>query len=284
MIRRFGWLTIVMALGLTLLLAVGCGQGTSPPTAMREPPAPTPMPPTRTPNPPTPTPVPPTPMPEPPTPTPTLVPMPQSEQQPPLPSADYYPMAVGDYWVLRWTDPDGSTWQRTEAVTGTRQMDWATVFVVRRELSTQPGEYSEQYRSVRGGNVYWHGSDSYEDGTLVETSRPIDGPEVFWEMPFQIGSETWTTSSTRVTEADGGMYTYDEEYHDVVEAMESVDVPAGHFEDCYRIRDTWTSEPNFDITLIWLCPGVGQTRMRLVDSSYEDDIGLLVELIEYRVD
>ena len=163
-------------------------------------------------------------------------------------------------------------------------MDWATVFVVRRELSTQPGEYWEHYRSVRGGNVYWHGSDSYENGTLVETSRPIPDPQLWFEMPLQIGNETRTASTIQVTEADGGTYTYDEEYHDVVEAMESVDVPAGHFDDCYRIRDTWTSEPHFDTTLIWLCPGVGHTKMRLVDSSYEDSIGLLVELIEYRVD
>lgn len=33
MIRRFGWLTMVMALGLTLLLATGCGQAPSLPTA-----------------------------------------------------------------------------------------------------------------------------------------------------------------------------------------------------------------------------------------------------------
>ena len=35
MIRRFGWLTMVMALGLTLLLAVGRRQGTSPPGPLR---------------------------------------------------------------------------------------------------------------------------------------------------------------------------------------------------------------------------------------------------------
>lgn len=69
MIRRFGWLTVVMALGLTLLLVTACGQAPSPPTATPTvvPPTATPMPPTPTPtntpqptNTPKPTPVPPT--------------------------------------------------------------------------------------------------------------------------------------------------------------------------------------------------------------------------------
>jgi hypothetical protein len=92
MIRRFGWLTVVVALGLFLFLAVSCGQGTSPPTpaatptplpptATPKPRTPTPIPPTPTPELPTPTPVPPTPTPQPPTPTPvppTLTPEPPS--------------------------------------------------------------------------------------------------------------------------------------------------------------------------------------------------------------
>ncbi len=66
MFRRFGWLTMVVALGLTLTLATACGGAPSAPTATA---TPTPAPPTATSKPPTPTPVPPTPNPEPPTPT-----------------------------------------------------------------------------------------------------------------------------------------------------------------------------------------------------------------------
>ncbi len=93
MLRKPGWLTMVMALGLILLLAVGCGQGTIPPIATPEPPTPAPMPTTPTPKPPTPTPVPPTPTPEPPTPTPVLPtptpepPTPTPTQVPPIPTS-----------------------------------------------------------------------------------------------------------------------------------------------------------------------------------------------------
>jgi hypothetical protein len=85
MICTFRWLTVVMALGLILPLAVGCGQGTASPTATPEPPTPTSMPPTVTPKPPTPTPVPPTPTPEPPTPTP-VPPAPTPEPPTPTPT------------------------------------------------------------------------------------------------------------------------------------------------------------------------------------------------------
>ena len=116
MIRRFGWLIIVMALGLTLLLAVGCGQGTSPPTATREPPAPTPMPPEATPKPPTPTPVPPTPTLEPPTPTPvpptpTLTPT----LPPPPPPSTETPVDTPTPTVI--AAPSSGAW-RDHAVSG----------------------------------------------------------------------------------------------------------------------------------------------------------------------
>lgn len=117
MIRRFNWLPMIMALGLTLVLAVGCGQGTSPPTttpeaptptpmpptATPEPPAATPVPPTPTPEPPTPTPVPPTPTPEPPTPTPTPVP-PTPTPVPPTATPVPAPPATPTTEVSAWTD------------------------------------------------------------------------------------------------------------------------------------------------------------------------------------
>jgi len=114
MIRRLGWLTMVMALGLILLLAVGCTQGTSPhtgtpepptpthlaPTATPKPPAPTPVPPTPTTEPPTPTPIPPTPTPEPPTPTPLPpTPTPEPTTPTPLPASPATPTAEVPAWI-----------------------------------------------------------------------------------------------------------------------------------------------------------------------------------------
>jgi hypothetical protein len=57
MIRRSGWLIVLMGLVLVILLATACGQGLSVPTPV---PTPTAQPPTVTPKPPAPTPVPPT--------------------------------------------------------------------------------------------------------------------------------------------------------------------------------------------------------------------------------
>lgn len=90
MIRRFAWLTMVMALGLTLLLAAACAQAPSVPTA-----TPTVVPPTATPMPPTPTP---TNTPQPAnTPTPTATPRPTDTPRltpTPEPTATPAPTAV----------------------------------------------------------------------------------------------------------------------------------------------------------------------------------------------
>ena len=96
MIRRFGWLTMAMALCLTLLLAVGCGRATSPatPTAV-----PTSVPPTAAPTPTTPVPPTPTlerltPTPVPPTPTPITARPTDTATPQPTPAPTHAPAAA----------------------------------------------------------------------------------------------------------------------------------------------------------------------------------------------
>ncbi len=93
MIRKSSWLTMALAFGLILLLAMGCGGGASAPTAA---PTSTLAPPTATPRPPTPTPVPPTATATPqPTHTPTLPPPTNTPTDIPAPAATAPPLPAG---------------------------------------------------------------------------------------------------------------------------------------------------------------------------------------------
>lgn len=213
----------------------------------------------------------------------TRMPMTAQEREVWASDLDCYPLGVGDYWTWRWTSPEGSISQSRCEVKATRQMDGADVFVLRREWSTTPERYSEGYWSVMQGQVYWHGDDEYEAGALVKTRRPGANPILVWQTHPQVGEELQIASSVRVTGSNGGIYTYDRITHNVVEAVESVDVPAGYFEGCYRIRSAEIESQLIDTSLYWLCPGIGLTKMLTLEAIMEERVGQTMELIDYRV-
>ena len=221
---------------------------------------------------------------------PLAAPEPTPTPPPPTPnpatSSDYYPMAVANYWVWRTTQPDGSVSQSSEEVVETQQMEQRTVFLVREDFDG--GIYFERYLEVETDRVAWHREDTRdEDGMLLNTVQPRDSAATLWEMPLEIGQRRHYEWALDAIDSDGTtqLARIDRDY--VVEAMESVNVPAGYFEGCYRVRTTLSSPGstgNSRSQNNWLCPGVGLVKIVvLADASDEETIGRTVELMQYRV-
>jgi len=229
----------------------------------------------------------------------------------PLPSgADYYPMAVGDYWVWRFTGGNGTTSESTTEVVGTTEIAGQVVLVVRtswevHDLDPYHPVRADEYYRVRNHSVAYFGCDVYsDDAILYYRERTGPGPEITWKLPFQVGQEYkhQITTSFQIRPDEGtdtGRYEHyhtsrSEEYY-AVEATVPVDVPAGHFEECYRIRVTHTSlglrgtVASTTTALNWFCPGVGWVKRTVIDYytpdllwGFESPIGEQRELIQYQ--
>lgn len=226
-----------------------------------------------------------------PTPTSTSLPIPSLTPlatQPPTVS-DYYPLAVGDYWVYRRIDGDGTVLGQTrKEVTGTQEMEGITVVVLRRwHLG---GNCSDSYYRVAGDHVASFGTDECEDSPATyHRRRPTASPWRVLDIPLEVGQERRWEETARLTDPDNGESIECVETHYVVEAVESVDVTAGHFEGCYRVRQTLASatvcsyEPQIMTELYWFCPGVGTVRAETIAFPHESGVGMVVELVEYEV-
>jgi outer membrane protein assembly factor BamB len=201
-------------------------------------------------------------------------------------SSQYYPMAVGDYWLNRWTNADGQTSYSTLDVIRSHQMGNETVFVV--QESTQDG-YLETYYAVDTNAVTWHREDLRdEEGALLNTLEPRESSSVLWEIPLEVGQQRhheWIIDDT-YSDGTAQMIRVDRDY--VVEIMESVDVPAGHFDGCYRVRTTLSypgSTRGPQSKHEWLCQGVGLVKsVVLANANDEEQLGQTVELVEYHVE
>ncbi len=167
-----------------------------------------------------------------------------------------FPLQVGATWRYQAhieEKPAGEVQVRDEiiterVITQTQQANLA-IFTLERVGGLNPGRF---YYLVWGNSVY-QVSPSPRNEALqrfladLQSDEPTLPPS--YVFPLRVGA-SWGSISA-VPQANHWYEWY-------VEGQEDVDVPAGHFADCYRL--VFFTNP--DDTTCWFCPGVGLARLR----------------------
>ncbi len=169
---------------------------------------------------------------------------------------DLYPLAVGNRWTFRVTDSSGVVSTKTQEITGTTMTsDGKTAFVTLTRRAEDKGT-----RSVQG----------YEDERMVRYSeQTLQGDSVIFDYRFDppglrihsgqrdVGA-TYSDSHDKLKlDVNGDVLEVESKVHTfTVEAVETIQVPAGDFE-CVRISRA--SETTTD-KIYWYAPGVGKVK------------------------
>jgi hypothetical protein len=199
----------------------------------------------------------------PPTPTVTPLPSPTATPQPTTTTfsldpavTEAFPLQVGATWGYQAHIEEelaGEVQVRDEiiteqVITQTQQANLA-IFILKRVGGLNPGRF---YYLVWGNSVYQVPPSPRNEALQrfladLQSDEPTLPPS--YVFPLRVGA-SWGSVSV-VPQANHGYEWY-------VEGQEDVDVPAGHFADCYRL--VFLTSP--DDTTRWFCPGVGLARLR----------------------
>jgi hypothetical protein len=172
-------------------------------------------------------------------------------------SADYAPIRLGSQWT--YTDPAGSlSFSRQVSAAGVVQ--GRNAFTVVSQIGALPA--STNYWSLQSGA--WESYSAALGWTLLRRLPYVPGNK--WLVP---------TGNPLITVLQS------------VEALESVDVPAGRFPGSYRLKtQTSTYDPLADVTataesLLWAAPNVGDIRYATVAAN--GTVTVTLELSSYRI-
>ena len=171
--------------------------------------------------------------------------------------ADFAPIRVGSQWSYR--DPNsGSGFTREVVASGQAQGRDAFTLV-----ETTAGVPATKF---------W----SYQAGQLENYDASLGGWTLMRRLPYVSGNK-WPVATGQA------LVTALQE----VEGFDTVNVPAGKFDACYRLKTTIsTYDPVGDVTstteaLVWSAPNVGDVRYATVDGSGTTTINL--ELSSYGI-
>jgi len=164
-----------------------------------------------------------------------------------------WPLQVGATWryQVRVEEPEGNVVSEeivTEQVAAVEQQDVATIVTVDRWNSTQT---SRLFYVVLGSSLY-QTPPELQVGEAQQLLATLGRGQNEWQpeyvFPLEVGAAFGAV----------GTPTPDHGYEWLVEAQETVQVPAGQLEDCYRL----VLRTNSGEALRWFCPGVGLARAR----------------------
>jgi hypothetical protein len=172
-------------------------------------------------------------------------------------SADFAPIRLGSQWT--YTSPSGGPVFNRE-VTGSGTVQGREAFTVTEQLGALPPSTDD-----------W----SLQAGTLEHYS-PTLGWTLLRRLPYVPGNKWVLATGNSLISAVQG-----------VEALDSVDVPAGKFPSCYRLKTKIsTYDPVGGVTttaesLVWAAPNVGDIRYADVDAN--GTVSVTLELSSYRI-
>ncbi|MGH3368775.1 MAG: hypothetical protein ACRDPR_02125 [Nocardioidaceae bacterium] len=171
----------------------------------------------------------------------------------------YWPMQPGTRWTYREVDEEGEELEVVvTATSATRQIANGITARVVRDTVTQDGEVIED-------TFDWYAQDS--EGTVwymgVDTAEFEDGKVKTREGSFEAGVDGAMAGVIMPGNPEVGMAYRQEYYEDeaedngaVLSLDEMADVPAGHFDDALLTKDTITIEPDV-LEYKLYAPGVG---------------------------
>ena len=218
------------------------------------------------------------------------------------PAADeYFPLADGHRWVYRVST------QRAQASV---EREFLTVWSLGLErMATSSGEPQDAgHRRSTSGEDYWLRADAsgvYRVGSkmlLDDAPRPDAAPRYVLKTPYTVGTQ-WSSTTPAYLLTRKFDFPHEVRYgyppvnmaYTIERTGETVDVPAGHYERCLKVRGSATvkvfSDPangGLDIpltTLEWYCPNVGLVRLEREEKLQNFFItggSRTLELLSYR--
>ena len=213
-----------------------------------------------------------------------------TEDKPPAPGGDLYPLAVGDAWLYEETDGADVTQNQHEVIDRIERdfayddTDALPVFVVEDTFPTgessdtdvAPGGWRLEYVHDDGTRVARLRQDVYDDtGALTKTRDYAPGFLRLDRGRIEVGDQ-WAEEYTRYSDTlDGSAVTQEVvSYLYEVMAPETATVPAGTF-DCTVIQRTETIGSSPEIKRYYFAAGVGKVR--------EVTGGKVEELVSYHL-
>jgi len=162
---------------------------------------------------------------------------------------DVYPLAVGNYWlyegkICNWFCSDSEI--REEIIGKDTLSDGSSVFVKRKIFRDRDATFSDTAISYL----------KYEGNELREyLNKDYDCQfKILLKFPLQTGAE-WSTDSCFCPACPLIVA-----FKDSVQAIENITVPAGRFNDCYRIV-TCNCPASIVTDVRWFAPHIGISKL-----------------------
>ncbi len=169
------------------------------------------------------------------------------------------PLAIGNYWIYSVEMYMGDTLAPTPPMTDTvevkGEIDWGGHTWYSFSDPSEEGEI-HYYRNAEDGHYQLTISPEHKDGKV----------ELKAKLPFKL-NDSWIdpSDSTRMT----------------IEAVdETVTVPAGKFEGCYRVKMKMSEDAT---GTIWMKSGVGRIKMEFKAKQGEMEVRSVRELKEFHL-
>jgi|UniRef100_A0A7V3RIE9 hypothetical protein len=173
---------------------------------------------------------------------------------------DYFPIAVGNVWNYQSTSttkmPDTTitTVDTTKVeVTGETTLNNGTkVF----EVVAKGKQYAD--------TSYFEKTDDY---IFVYEDKSSTTPDTAFVLPLEENKSWNVHKDTSYTETRK------------IITKESVTVPAGTYDDCWKVMDIFTDGTIAETSYVWLAPDVGQVKMTFTEQDTNFTVDVKLELL-----
>ncbi len=183
---------------------------------------------------------------------------------------DYYPTIIGNTWVMLSTD---GAERRTYSIEEVEGEDLIGLRIFTETLGTDAVDNDIYYISDDNGDLLLHRT-RLDEGTFGIAAATLDPPALFFPADLPLG-QTWELVTVVDLDLIGTATTTSTI---TVTAVETVETPAGTFENCVKLQINRESATAL-ITVVtdsyqWLAPDVGPIK-------FENDQGIVFELQSY---
>jgi hypothetical protein len=191
----------------------------------------------------------------------------------------YYPLAIGNIWQYLVTINEAGQPVQTEySYTNISEMkifNNNVVYDVKKDLLTLDYENENLFYSGETDGIYFHGAfDENSDGEGFSAKLSIEPPALFLKSTFTVG-DTWSTTTNMTVEEDGVITEiFPSIWRYSVLAVEDITVPAGTFENCYKILQAKIrgNPVTVETETIWLAENVGIVKVESGDGVYKEEL------------
>ena len=191
----------------------------------------------------------------------------------------YLPAAIGNTLQFFVTISEPGQPVQTEYsytdISKTKIFNSYDVYNVRNDLLTPADENENLYFSEQNDGVNFHGwFDENSDGQGFSLKITNETPVLYLKSAFIVG-DTWSTTTNMAVEIDGFVVSIIPSiWRYAVLAIEDVTVPAGTFQNCYKIQQVIISGNPVTVEkeTIWLAKDIGIVKKESGGGVYVDEL------------